>query len=160
MEEEELEFKRFPKEKQEQVRQLVAYANLMGLDGKDLVSIGGKLERLKSSNERRRRMDAISQYKIQALDALRPVKENATFWEIDNRIVNKFKIYINNIWYTVEISGNYFYGGTAKVTSPKTKKPTAYYITPAPGIWGQRIAGSAVRHEFMWQLYTGEIVLK
>jgi len=41
-----LHFKRFPKEKQDQVRALVNYATLMGLDGKDLVSIGGKLNRI------------------------------------------------------------------------------------------------------------------
>lgn len=47
----EIEFPRFPKEKQDQIRQLVAYVTLMGLDGKDLVSIGGKLDRLKAKNE-------------------------------------------------------------------------------------------------------------
>ena len=54
MEEAELLFKRFPVEKQEQVRQLVAYAQLMGLDGKDLVSIGGKLDRIKAAAEYKR----------------------------------------------------------------------------------------------------------
>lgn len=47
----EIEFPRFPKEKQDQIRQLVAYTTLMGLDGKDLISIGGKLDRLKIKNE-------------------------------------------------------------------------------------------------------------
>ena len=45
----EINFKRFPREKQEQIRQLVNYATLMGLDGKDLISIGSKLERIKSN---------------------------------------------------------------------------------------------------------------
>ena len=54
MEEAELLFKRFPENKQEQVRQLVAYAQLMGLDGKDLVRIGGKLDRIKASAEYKR----------------------------------------------------------------------------------------------------------
>ena len=54
MEEAELLFKRFPVDKQEQVRQLVAYAQLMGLDGKDLVSIGGKLDRIKAAAEYKR----------------------------------------------------------------------------------------------------------
>ena len=52
--EEELLFKRFPADKQEQVRQLVAYAQLMGLNGKDLVSIGGKLDRIRATAEYRR----------------------------------------------------------------------------------------------------------
>ncbi len=47
-----LHFRRFSEEKQEQVRQLVAYATLMGLTGKDLVSIGGKLDRIKEKQER------------------------------------------------------------------------------------------------------------
>lgn len=46
-----LSFKRFPAEKQDQVRALVNYATLMGLDGKDLVSIGGKLDRIKKRRE-------------------------------------------------------------------------------------------------------------
>ena len=50
-----LEFRRFPKEKQDQVRALVNYATLMGLTGKDLVSIGGKLDRIKASREKKQR---------------------------------------------------------------------------------------------------------
>ena len=57
--EDELLFKRFPAEKQEQVRQLVAYAQLMGLDGKDLVSIGGKLDRIKAAQEWRRNKELV-----------------------------------------------------------------------------------------------------
>jgi hypothetical protein len=41
-----LHFKRFSAEKQDQIRALVNYATLMGLDGKDLVSIGNKLNRI------------------------------------------------------------------------------------------------------------------
>lgn len=52
MEEEELIFKRFPAEKQDQVRGLVNYATLMGLNGKDLVSIGGKLDRIAAARQR------------------------------------------------------------------------------------------------------------
>lgn len=43
----ELKFRRFSEDKQEQVRQLVAYTTLMGLSGKDLISIGTKLERIR-----------------------------------------------------------------------------------------------------------------
>ena len=48
---EELIFKRFPADKQEQVRGLVNYATLMGLDGKDLVSIGNRLNRIRDRRE-------------------------------------------------------------------------------------------------------------
>lgn len=53
--EELLFFRRFPAEKQDQVRALVNYATLMGLNGKDLVSIGGKLDRLKASQLKKER---------------------------------------------------------------------------------------------------------
>lgn len=46
-----IEFSRFPPEKQEQIRALVSYTTMMGLTGKDLISIGGKLDRLKTKNE-------------------------------------------------------------------------------------------------------------
>jgi hypothetical protein len=54
IDEESLFFKRFPAEKQDQVRALVNYATLMGLNGKDLVSIGGKLDRIKAKREKDR----------------------------------------------------------------------------------------------------------
>lgn len=59
MEDSELEFRRFPPEKQDQVRQLVSYATLLGLDGKDLISIGGKLDRLQLSIEHKKNMALI-----------------------------------------------------------------------------------------------------
>jgi hypothetical protein len=46
-----LSFRRFPADKQEQVRALVNYATLMGLNGRDLVSIGGKLDRIAKRRE-------------------------------------------------------------------------------------------------------------
>lgn len=46
-----LHFRRFSEEKQDQVRALVNYATLMGLNGKDLMSIGGKLDRIKKKRE-------------------------------------------------------------------------------------------------------------
>ena len=62
IQEDELIFKRFPEDKQEQVRGLVNYATLMGLTGKDLVSIGGKLDRLKSALERKANMDIVRSF--------------------------------------------------------------------------------------------------
>jgi hypothetical protein len=43
--------KRFDKAKHEQLEQLVAWCQMMGLEGKDLVSIGGHLDRAKKSAE-------------------------------------------------------------------------------------------------------------
>lgn len=60
--EDELFFTRFPKEKQEQVRGLVQYATLIGLTGKDLVSIGGKLDRIKARYDKEQKMSIIRGY--------------------------------------------------------------------------------------------------
>jgi hypothetical protein len=62
---EEIKFKRFGEEKQEQVRQLVAYTTLMGLTGKDLISIGTKLERERRNAEAERLWNIVDSYKIE-----------------------------------------------------------------------------------------------
>lgn len=57
-----LHFRRFSDEKQDQVRALVNYATLMGLDGKDLISIGGKLNRIKERREMERNRDIADEF--------------------------------------------------------------------------------------------------
>ena len=66
-EEIQLEFKRFPAEKQEQIRQLVAYTTLMGLDGKDLISIGGRLGRIAERNEINKNLEIIESLPIRSI---------------------------------------------------------------------------------------------
>ena len=90
--EEELLFKRFPAEKQEQVRQLVAYAQLMGLDGKDLVSIGGKLDRIKASAEWKRNREL--------------VESSFTFLAI-GADKGRGEYYLNNRWRIKTVGGSY-----------------------------------------------------
>ena len=60
--EKELVFKRFGQEKQEQIRQLVSYCTLLDLDGKDLVSIGNRLNRIKENNELKKNFAIASEY--------------------------------------------------------------------------------------------------
>lgn len=68
-----LTFRRFSLEKQDQIRQLVAYTTLLGLTGNDLISIGGRLERLTRSREvRQNRQLAQEQY-----DSLYEVWQNS-----------------------------------------------------------------------------------
>jgi hypothetical protein len=105
--EDELFFKRFPKEKQEQVRQLVAYAQLMGLDGKDLVSIGGKLDRIKASAEYRRNKSLI--------------ESSFTFLHVGK---DSNEYHLNNRWRIKTMDGSYTFDsgswGTYKIKSNKT----------------------------------------
>jgi hypothetical protein len=106
--EEELLFKRFPAEKQEQVRQLVAYAQLMGLNGKDLVSIGGKLDRLKTSAEWKRNKEL--------------VESTFNFLNVGG---DKGEHYLNHRWRVKTNSGSYTFTtqwGSVRVRSNKTGK--------------------------------------
>jgi hypothetical protein len=60
MEENLIEFKRFSKDKQEQIRQFVSYAQMCGLSGADIRSIGDKLDRERKAGERRQNMEIIN----------------------------------------------------------------------------------------------------
>lgn len=67
MDEMEMEFKRFPAEKQDQIRQLVSYTTLLGLTGKDLVSIGGKLDRIKQRAEIERNREIVKGMEVRTI---------------------------------------------------------------------------------------------
>jgi hypothetical protein len=117
MEDEELIFKRFAEDKQDQVRALVNYATLMGLSGKDLVSIGGKLDRIKASRERKQRTAIVQGYQIKPIgkDANKTKAEQA-------RAVNRrFKLETATGAYYFE----QHYTGW-KVTNPRTKVSIRY----------------------------------
>lgn len=76
--EKELVFRRFPEEKQEQVRQLVAYCTLMGLTGKDLVSIGGKLARIDDKKEALRMIQIAQSYESSIVPVGKSEKDRKT----------------------------------------------------------------------------------
>jgi hypothetical protein len=50
---------RFSKDRQEQLEQFVAYAQLMGLSGRDLVAIGGKIEREQAKQRKLANMEIV-----------------------------------------------------------------------------------------------------
>ena len=114
-----LHFKRFSKEKQDQIQALVNYATLMGLNGKDLISIGGRLERVKANRERVHNrvladsVQTISIGKDGRSDKLRRFKLETT-------------------------SGNYYFNITYsdwQITNPKNK--TKVTFTPEYNDWGK-----------------------
>ena len=103
-----IEFSRFPQEKQDQVRALVNYATLMGLNGKDLVSIGGKLDRVRT----RREINA-NRAIVSGMD-LRTIGKDKDFWT-------------NNRWAWVDGQGTRYYFedvsyGSVFITNTKTKQ--------------------------------------
>jgi hypothetical protein len=76
---EELVFKRFPAEKQEQVRGLVSYAILIGLDGRDLSSIGQKLTRMSQAQIKKSNADRIADYECLPVQQ-RGIIQNSDEW--------------------------------------------------------------------------------
>jgi len=116
--EKELIFKRFPKEKQDQVRGLVEYATLMGLSGKDLVSIGGKLDRLKKIEQKENNLATISGFECLPIG-----KDPATPEKFDER----FKLKGVTGAYNFETNGD----GYWRVYSAATKKSKTHYTLTA-----------------------------
>ncbi len=97
-EEAELNFRRFSDDKQEQIRQLVSYCTLMGLTGKDLVSIGGKLDRLAKAEELKRNLEIGLSYPT---TPVRNKKDNAEYqskWYYTDTNNIKWKFECESSW--------------------------------------------------------------
>jgi hypothetical protein len=77
---EDLKFRRFDDNKQEQIRQLVGYCTLMGLTGKDLISIGNKLERIKKANEMEQNLAIGLSYQIKLVEPTKKHRHHDFEW--------------------------------------------------------------------------------
>lgn len=135
----ELEFKRFSKEKQEQIRQLIAYTTLMGLTGKDLVSIGGKLDRLEQKRDRDYRLGIVKAYDIRLIGA-------------DKTTHTRFKLKINDIWYHFKSDYTSFY-----VVNTKTNKSYRHYLDRDE--WGRIEWRKREQYQLLWELHNGSVQL-
>ncbi len=122
--------KRFPESKHEQIKQLMSYITMCGVSGRDLVSIGGYIDRQRASeqyqNAKVRVQEYIDQKTIRPVGADRP-----------DQIVNRFKF--------KTISGDYNFSGdwsTWEVVNVKTKVRQHYHPTnrdwPAHLHWNRR----------------------
>ncbi len=139
-EEKELEFKRFSKDKQEQIRQLVSFATLMGLTGKDLVSIGGKLSRIESAQEIRQRKTAVEGYDV------KPIGKTP--------ITSRFKLTIGDVTY--HFNGDDYY---SEWTVKNTKTNRTLMIAPSRNDWGRVSWNKRTMYDVLWALHQGSAVL-
>ena len=82
-----LHFRRFSAEKQDQIRALVNYATLMGLDGRDLVSIGNKLNRIAARRKIKYNQaitdDMLTHVELIGLDRKKPTLDHTRFVYVD-----------------------------------------------------------------------------
>lgn len=134
----ELEFKRFSKDKQEQVRQLVAFATLMGLTGKDLVSIGGKLDRIALAQERKQRLTIVKGYDIKPIGSA----------DIDH----KFKLTLNGIVY------HFVYDHYDRWQIKNTKTNKRITVSTNWIDWGRIAWKKRGLYNILWALHNGVVL--
>jgi hypothetical protein len=112
--EDEVFFKRFPLDQQEQIRSLVNYSILMGLSGKDLISIGNRLERIK------RNQDLVHTQKL--LSEMKP-------YRVGGEIYTRFNLKTNTDTYRFKRANDYYYDYQWSITNVKTKAEMMYTST-------------------------------
>lgn len=113
LDEEQMFFKRFSKDKQDQIRGLVNYVTLMGLTGKDLISIGGKLDRLKASQEIKRNREIIKSFNCLPIGH-------------DKTIIDRFKLEGQGGFYKFEERYSGYTITSYKTKVSKTHDPSVY----------------------------------
>ena len=114
-----LHFKRFSAEKQDQVRALVNYATLMGLDGRDLVSIGNKLNRIAANRKIKYNQtitdDMLTHVELIGLDRKKPTLDHTRFVYVDT---------VGNKWHFDRIS---YWGVTVTNMTTEVNKEFSQY---------------------------------
>lgn len=148
-----MEFKRFSKDKQEQVRQFVAYAQMMGLTGKDIRSIGDKLDRMRLSEERKQNLEIVKGYNCLPIGNDRMVKPGKY---LEERLDYRFKLKAAQGAYNFVIDYN-----QVAVTNVKTKVKVTF---PTAGAWdyelGNNLAYSRrIRYGILLLINAGQIQL-
>jgi hypothetical protein len=103
--------KRFPENKHEQIRQVMSYIEMCGLSGRDLVSIGGYIDRQRVNQEVRRNKEICAGF-----DCL-PIGK-------DKNIDQRFRLKTGNGSYRFELVG----WNSVRVISYQTKKTVSHQI--------------------------------
>ena len=111
----EITFKRFPENKQEQIRQFVSYAQMCGLTGKDIRSIGDKLDRERKAEERKANMVIVNGFECLNIG------EDAKLSDRKYRLNDRFKLKTATGTYNFKYD---YYG--YRVTNQLTKKTIAH----------------------------------
>jgi hypothetical protein len=147
IDEEQIFFKRFPEEKQDQVRGLVNYATLMGLTGKDLVSIGGKLDRLNAQRELARNKEIVKSYNHE------PIGDDRNRSSREEALDERFKVKTTNGIYHFKRS----YSDEWKVTNINTKVTKSH--SPQPYDLGRVSWSRRLRYRMVLDLAHGHFQL-
>lgn len=140
-----MKLRRFPIEKHEQIEQLVVYAKLMGLTGRDLVAIGGKMDR----DERR----DLVQSNMQLVDTFKclPIGSDFTVRSLDDRFKLKNGLGAYN-FYSTGWNG-------WMVTSLKTKAKKTFSVDPENYVLPRVDYRRRCRYAMLLDIAQGKVVL-
>ena len=136
--------KRFDKAKHEQLEQLIAWSQLMGLTGKDLVSLGGHIARAQEREEVDRNINLVDNMGCEPIG-----KDSAmdTRWKFAQRGV---------VWHCVDSGG---YASSVRITNTKTKVTRTF--RPGHHALGRMgwHSGRGLRYRTMLDISEGKILL-
>ena len=136
--------KRFPKDKQAQVMQLVSWAEMLGLTGRDLVAIGGKIDRDIKAREREANRKICEQFECLNVGADQGIY----------RLNRRFKLKVGDSSYRFEQDG---WKGV-DVYSNRTKQKAYYSLDEYElGRWQHR--SPQWRQTVLLNIYYGKIKL-
>ena len=143
--------KRFPENKHEQIRQLMGYVSLLGITGKDLVSIGGYIERGK------KREQALSMKEIAMAYKPEHMRGDA---KTARQLHERFKIEYNGTWWAFERDFHREWKVTSRATGRRITHSAKFRDW---GAWQQR-RGWQAREELcmldvLLDVHEGRLVL-
>ena len=145
-----MEFKRFSKDKQEQINQFVAYAQMMGLTGKDIRSIGDKLDRERKAVERKANMEIIKGFKCIAIgkDAMHKGEM------LESMLDNRFKLKTDSGVY--KFNERY---GIWEIYNPVTQTGIKHRPSYDHEVGTSRFWSRACRWHLLLDIYFGKVSL-
>jgi hypothetical protein len=138
-----MKLNRFSEARQDQIEQLIAYAELLGLSGRDLVAIGGKLDREQSKSKKIANMEIVRSFECLPIGK-------------DHSLDNRFKLKTLNGAYNFECVDGWT---TWQVTSLKTKVTQ----THSSGMWNYQLPKSSYqklsKYSLLLDIAAGKIPL-
>ena len=136
--------KRFDPDKHEQLIGLLQWCQLMGLTGKDLVSLGGHISRIQVAEQARTNVALVDGLECQ------PIGQDKT-----SNMDQRWKYRQGDIWFHFQEQGGY--GSRIKVTNTKTKMTKIFN----PGYYelGRKRWRTALRYRAMLDVVNGKILL-
>jgi hypothetical protein len=143
---------RFPESKHEQIKQLMGYIQLCGVTGRDLVSIGGYIDRERKKEMSKKNLARIADLDIRAIGAAKKVKPEWPWWHHRWRVVtaagDKYD-FTDDVWHHYKV-----YSHSTKTY--KIASPTNQYSGAWPTTWRYN---KITAHEMMMDVADGRFLL-